>query len=68
VQVESPDGTGYATVTVGFNVSEYTELHPVDVGDVAAAVRDLLVDRGYTVPPFAAPVTSSAELDWPQED
>ena len=67
VQVDGPDGTGYATVSVGFNISEYPELHPVGVADVAAAVRDLLVEHGYTVPAFTAPVTSSAELDWPQE-
>ena len=68
-QVELDTGTdiAYGTVRVAFESGEYPELHAVDAADIAGAVRDLLVARDYSVAQFAAPVTSSDVLDWPQE-
>jgi hypothetical protein len=67
-RMDTSDGEAYAQVTFTFDPGEYPELHTVTASDVAAAIRDLFVARGYTFEQFTAPVTSSAELDWPQGD
>lgn len=67
VELDTGTDVAYGVVTVSWDPGEYPELHTADVADVADAVRDLLAGRGYTVPQFTAPVTSSDVLDWPQE-
>lgn len=58
----------YGTVWFAFDSGEYHDAQTVDTSDIAAAIRDLFIGRGYTVAQFTAPVTTNAELDWPQGD
>lgn len=66
VVLDTASATAYGEIEFNFKQGDYPDLHTADVDDIAGALRDLFLDRGYTITPFTAPVTSSADLDWPE--
>lgn len=67
VVLETGQETVYGSVQFAFDPGEYPSDQTVNAADIAGAIRNLFVGRGYTVSTFEAPITSSAQLDWPQE-